>query len=392
MPTVRYADMLRRALPRRLHVQLALLFGLLFAVSLGIYADYTANEQGDAVLELLRQHTQALGDNIAAQVGESLRPGADGNTLASTLHHWSAFPGLVSLVIVGADGSRLATFHSRGESERQVAGDEDPATPPDHGQTTVVAAGAGRPERIVAWAPIGATHSQGWLRIEADTRPARAARAHILQDSLMMAVFMSAVATLAVAVFLRRPIRAIRRAAAFASDLDENFGMTMPVETGPEETQTLVRALNRTSQQLAEQHAAIVEGEMRKSAILDAALDAVITFAADGRVLEFNVAAETMLGYDRAEACDRNVFRLLFAEEDQLAYSVGLEQHRSGGRSEVVGRYLDIIAVRKDGSRFPAELAITALQLGGRSLYTASLRDRGTCRPAHGASAAKSPA
>ncbi len=372
--TVRVIHFLLRVFPRRLHVQLAALFGLMFAAALASYTIYTAEEQGDTVRRLMRNNAQALSEHLAAQAARN--PGNAGD-LEDPLHHLRAFPGLLSVAVVAPDGRVVAAV--RRTAEGGVADGLGVARLdlPQAAGAQVVTGDDEAPERIVSWAPVGGEAGLGWIRTETDTRPARAARDHILQDSLLVGMLIIVLATVIVYVFMRAPMRAIRTAAAFATDLDQDFGATIPFEHGPQEIEALIYSLNRASLQLAEQREALVEGEKRKGAILDAALDCIITFDRDGRILEFNIAAEAILGYSRAEACDRNFGRLLLPEEEQALFDAGLKRFTDRGRSELIGRRHEIVAVRKDGTRFPAEVTIAPVELGERRLFTAYLRDIG---------------
>jgi two-component system sensor histidine kinase/response regulator len=372
---MREPEWMKRVLPRRLHEQLALLFGVMIAVSLTSYAIYTASEQGDAMLGLLRDHSRALSRHIASHAAAAPVDATPAD-LGNVLQHMPHFPGLLSVAVIAADGHVIASI------QRGDGGDADssPAAaqrPPAVGgaDTSVVASESGQPDRIVAWAPIDAGPGGRWARVEIGAAPVRDARTHIITDSLTAAAVIILLATAVVYLFMRRPMRAIGIAAKFATDLDRDYGNTIPFEPGPRETEELIYALNRASLQLAEQNEALVEGEKRKGAILEAALDCIITFDSEGRILEFNAAAEAIFGYSRADACDRHFARLLLPEEDQPLFITGLKRYVDRGSSDIVGRRSEIVAVRRDGSRFAAEIAIAGVDLSQRRLFTAYLRD-----------------
>jgi PAS domain S-box-containing protein len=374
---MRQPEWIKRVLPRHLHVQLALLFGAMFAVALTSYAMYTAAEQGDAMLDLLRDHTRALTRHIASHAAVAA-PTASAADLAAVLQHMPHFPGLLSTAVIASDGRPIVSIR-RGNADPSDA--EAAALgslrPPAAGiaDAVVVESSDGLPDRIVAWAPIDAKAGGRWARVEVDTLPVRVARAHIITDSLLAATIIILLATAVVYLFMRRPMRAIRLAAKFATDLDRDYGNTIAFEPGPRETEELIYALNRASLQLAEQNDALVEGEKRKGAILEAALDCIISFDGEGRILEFNAAAESVFGYRRAEACDRHFARLLLPDEAQPLFVTGLKRYVDRGVSDIVGQRSEIIAVRKDGSRFAAEIAIAGVDLSERRILTAYLRD-----------------
>ncbi len=113
--------------------------------------------------------------------------------------------------------------------------------------------------------------------------------------------------------------------------------------------------------------------ESLKAAMLEAALDAVITIDERGRLLEFNPAAERIFGYHRAEVLGRPLVELLIPPRLRAAHEAGFARALETG--EVSGRRIEVSAQRADGTEFPAELAIAPLRLGPTRLFTAFLRD-----------------
>jgi PAS domain S-box-containing protein len=117
------------------------------------------------------------------------------------------------------------------------------------------------------------------------------------------------------------------------------------------------------------------ESDARKSAILDAAFDCVITMDADGRVVEVNQAAERTFGYGASEMVGRELAELIIPPTLRQAHRRGLERYVASGRSRMLGHPVELPAMRADGSQFPAELAITRPRLAGPTLFTGYLRD-----------------
>jgi diguanylate cyclase (GGDEF)-like protein/PAS domain S-box-containing protein len=115
--------------------------------------------------------------------------------------------------------------------------------------------------------------------------------------------------------------------------------------------------------------------EAREAAILDAALDAIVTMDADGRVVEFNPAAERIFGYRREQAIGREMAELIVPPRLREAHRAGVAAAAAGGGGAVIGKRITLPAQRADGSEFPAELTITRLEIDGRQLFTGHLRD-----------------
>ncbi|MEY2525265.1 MAG: hypothetical protein QOE73_36 [Verrucomicrobiota bacterium] len=110
-------------------------------------------------------------------------------------------------------------------------------------------------------------------------------------------------------------------------------------------------------------------------AILDSALDCIITMNAEGRVLEFNPAAERVFGFARNEAVGQQLAELIIPPALRERHRQGLARYLKTGEGPVLGRRIEINALRRDGSEILVELAITALKIKGAAVFTAYLRD-----------------
>jgi len=125
--------------------------------------------------------------------------------------------------------------------------------------------------------------------------------------------------------------------------------------------------------------AALHVGEAHAHAILDAALDAVITIDHLGQVLEFNRAAEKTFGYRKQDILGRELAELVVPPEFREAHRGALArwtaQGPTVGAGGLLGQRIDVEAMRADGSRFPAELAISRVVVPGPPVFTACIRD-----------------
>jgi len=117
------------------------------------------------------------------------------------------------------------------------------------------------------------------------------------------------------------------------------------------------------------------DNEARKTAILDSALDCIITMDHEGKIVEFNPAAEQTFGYSRAESVGQQLAELIVPPRLRALHYQGLARYLATGEGPVLNQRIEIQAVRKDGSEFPVELAITQVALAGQPLFTAYLRD-----------------
>ena len=115
--------------------------------------------------------------------------------------------------------------------------------------------------------------------------------------------------------------------------------------------------------------------ETRNAAVLDSVLDCIITMDADGMVIEFNAAAERTFGYTKAEAIGRALADLIIPPPLRDAHAAGLARYLATGEGPLLGKLIEITAVRSDGSEIPVELTITAIRSDKAPIFTGVLRD-----------------
>jgi len=120
---------------------------------------------------------------------------------------------------------------------------------------------------------------------------------------------------------------------------------------------------------------AIIQSEARKAAILESGLDCIITMDHEGRVTEFNPAAERTFGYERREVMGKELAELIIPPAFRERHRLGVIQYAEIGDSPILGKRIEVIAMRADGSEFPAELAITRIGVDGPPEFSAYLRD-----------------
>jgi PAS domain S-box-containing protein len=115
--------------------------------------------------------------------------------------------------------------------------------------------------------------------------------------------------------------------------------------------------------------------EARKAAILDSALDCIVTIDHEGRITEFNPAAERTFGCRRDEVLGQPLADVIIPPALRDRHRQGFARYLSTSEARVLGRRIEMTALRADGSEFPTELAITRIPLDGPPSFTGYLRD-----------------
>ncbi len=115
--------------------------------------------------------------------------------------------------------------------------------------------------------------------------------------------------------------------------------------------------------------------EALKSAIVDHALAALISTDEAGCIVEFNPSAETMFERRRADVLGRPVSEVVIPERFRAMHQEGLRRMQAGGEPRLLGRRMQMHALRANGAEFPIEMVLWRTDVGATAFYTASLVD-----------------
>ncbi|MBA3392268.1 MAG: PAS domain S-box protein [Deltaproteobacteria bacterium] len=110
------------------------------------------------------------------------------------------------------------------------------------------------------------------------------------------------------------------------------------------------------------------------SALVESSLDCVIAIDHQGRIIEFNHAAEKTFGYRRVDVLGKNMAKLLVPEHLRHRHNDGLGKYLATGVPKNLGRRLELSAQRADGTEFPIELSINRVETDP-PIFAGFLRD-----------------
>ncbi len=151
--------------------------------------------------------------------------------------------------------------------------------------------------------------------------------------------------------------------------LKDRLGRLGPAVTNALEQSRARKEVKRTED-------AIRESEERMRSVLESALDCVITMDHQGRVVEFNPAAERTFGYKREAAIGQLLADLIIPSAARERHQHGLARYLSTGEASVVlGKRIELTGMRSDKSEFPLELSITRMGSQEPPMFTGFIRD-----------------
>jgi PAS domain S-box-containing protein len=131
----------------------------------------------------------------------------------------------------------------------------------------------------------------------------------------------------------------------------------------------------RAEEKLRQEQKELQRSEVRKAAIVDSALDCIVTIDHDGCITEFNPAAEHAFGHRRDEVLGKHLADVIVPPSLREKHRQGFARYLATGEARMLGKRIEMTAVRADGSEFPVELAITRIPLEGPPSFTGYLRD-----------------
>ena len=115
--------------------------------------------------------------------------------------------------------------------------------------------------------------------------------------------------------------------------------------------------------------------ESLKGAIIESSLDCLVTMDREGKIVEFNPAAETTFGWTREQALGKTMVELIVPPRMRDAHRRGFAHYLATGEGHILGKRVELHAIRADGTEFPIELTITTIGAAPANLFTGFIRD-----------------
>lgn len=136
----------------------------------------------------------------------------------------------------------------------------------------------------------------------------------------------------------------------------------------------LVAHLYFSSRRARRMAADLAESRARLTAIIDNAVDGIITIDDRGLILSANPACTRIFGFSPEEMMGRNV-KMLMPEPYHGEHDRYISNYNHSGEAKIIGIGREVEGRRKDGSIFPLDLAVAKLELDGAVIYSGIVRD-----------------
>lgn len=109
--------------------------------------------------------------------------------------------------------------------------------------------------------------------------------------------------------------------------------------------------------------------------VLENALDAIVNIDLAGRIVEWNQAASQIFGYARAEVIGQDLGDVIVPPASREAHQHGMQRLQQTGQAKLLGKLIEITAMRRDGQEFPVELTIVEIEREQDRYYSVFIRD-----------------
>jgi len=119
---------------------------------------------------------------------------------------------------------------------------------------------------------------------------------------------------------------------------------------------------------------AVDEGRSRLRAMLDTAVDGIITIDSRGLIQDVNQSVQRLFGWRAEELIGRNV-KMLMPDPDQSGHDGYLRNYLKTGKAKIIGSGREVTGLRKDGSLLPMRLAVGRVDLPGELLFVGFVTD-----------------
>ena len=115
--------------------------------------------------------------------------------------------------------------------------------------------------------------------------------------------------------------------------------------------------------------------EQRMRTTVESAFDCIVTIGEDGAIVEFNAAAERTFGHARADVVGRSLAEVIIPPALREAHSAGMRRFLATGEQRLLGKRLELPAMRANGEQIEVELSITEVDSDTGRAFTGFIRD-----------------
>ena len=241
-----------RPWPRRLDQQISLILVILLTLSISLFTFKTFKSESKNYRDMLGQQATLIAKNIAS-TGSSYLFTTYHSELDNLLKTSIEYPGLKKIIITNAEGKVISEVIRDTEKNIVLNNNEQHITTPKN----AVATSLYTDNQITAWYPMISGYLQGWVRVDFGLDVLKHRKKELIKESALDGALLILFVLTLVLLYLRKPINTIQNTAIFASQMDQQNGNQLEIDSSTQELKVLTQSLNVTSMKLFEQNNAL---------------------------------------------------------------------------------------------------------------------------------------
>jgi PAS domain S-box-containing protein len=160
--------------------------------------------------------------------------------------------------------------------------------------------------------------------------------------------------------------------AGVSTDISERIRAEAALQTAKDELE--MRVVERTAE-LASSSMALRASEARMRAVLDSAHSAVVVMDSAGKITDWNKQAERLFGWSHSEVLGQSLSATIIPPRYRDDHERGMRRYLETGEGPVLNRLIELNALRRDGTEFPAEISISVLKAGNVVTFCGFITD-----------------
>lgn len=334
---------------------------LMQIILLGIVGYSGLNFIRESNTKILKDHVRSFGEAFSIMVTDALLA-SDLATLDEITEKVAQYPNVGLIAIRDPDGVRLSE-----------AGDQDVLSRPRLLQGQFLSSDNNSIIEVTEKIELGGTifgEVSVYFLTDSITAFLADARKQLFLFSFA-ALFIVLGLSFLISQYLTKNLRILREAAIKVTEGE--YDIFLPIK-GEDEIAQTAHAFNEMSRTLESVYKQLTDRESRISAVVDTVLDGLITIDFRGAVQTFNPAAERIFGYRADEVIGHNI-KMLMPEHYSSAHDGYLRNYLNTGDAKVIGIGRQVQGLRKDGTVFPMELAVSEFSVKDERMFVGIVKD-----------------
>ncbi|MFZ6801040.1 PAS domain S-box protein [Undibacterium sp. Di24W] len=227
---------------------------------------------------------------------------------------------------------------------------------------------------LMIWHQIGDGSAVGYVGVEYSLDLLKETTASLLVITFLAVGFTSILVMVLLWLWMRVPMRFLQEITAFATVSEIRSGRQLPVYQKTHEIYELSRALNQFSIMIRSHERNLLDRMAQNQAILENLADGIVVTESNGEIRSCNFALTKIFGYEAIELVGKNI-SILMPEPIAGQHDGHMANYGRTGSSKIIGVGREVEAKRKDGTVFPADLAISKCRDRDDTIFIGVLRD-----------------